>query len=124
MLQSGRLPYDGVPVSTEGQEHVPSAVGPLARSLASLHLVTKAVINARPWDRDPRAHSLPWRDNVYQEIQSRPLVIGLLMDDGVVEIHPPIRRVLQYVVNILQRAGHEVVPWNPDGHKECVEIMV
>ncbi|KAJ0386392.1 hypothetical protein COL922a_004440 [Colletotrichum nupharicola] len=28
---SARLPYRGVPVSTEGQEHVPSAIGPMAR---------------------------------------------------------------------------------------------
>ncbi|KAJ4260000.1 hypothetical protein NW757_001951 [Fusarium falciforme] len=27
---SSRLPYTGVPVSTEGQEHVPSSIGPLA----------------------------------------------------------------------------------------------
>ncbi|TKA74273.1 hypothetical protein B0A55_06204, partial [Friedmanniomyces simplex] len=60
---SGRLPYHGVPVSTEGQEHVPSVIGPLARSLSSLHLVTKAVIDAAAWRLDPQTVPLPWRED-------------------------------------------------------------
>ncbi|KAK8222017.1 hypothetical protein M8818_000185 [Zalaria obscura] len=120
---SGRLPYSGVPVSTEGQEHVPSVIGPLARSLSSIELVTKSIIDQRPWDLDPKIHPLPWRQDVYEEVQSRPLVIGLLVDDGVVKVHPPIERVVKEVAAKLQKAGHEVIPWNNDGHARCVEIM-
>lgn len=121
---SGRLPYEGVPVSTEGQEHVPSVVGPLARSLSSLHLVTKAVIDASPWQDDPRTYPLPWREAIYEDTINRPLVIGVLLDDGVVKIHPPILRVIEQTVAKLQAAGHEIVDWTSEGHKECVEIMV
>jgi amidase len=46
---SGRLPYYGVPVSTEGQEHVHSVVGPMTRTLSALTTVTKAVVGAEPW---------------------------------------------------------------------------
>lgn len=121
---SGRLPYDGVPVSTEGQEHVHSVVGPLARSLDSLHTVTKAIIDSKTWQTDPRVHPLPWREHVYQDVRYRPLVIALLVDDGVVKVHPPIARVLEETAAKLQAAGHEIIQWNPDGHKECIEIMV
>lgn len=121
---SGRLPYDGVPVSTEGQEHVHSVVGPLGRSLSSIHLVTKTIIDAEPWQTDPRTHPLPWREDIYQSVQSRPLVVGLLRDDGVVKVHPPIARVLEQLAKKLSAAGHEVIDWNADGHRECVEIMV
>ena len=122
--QSGRLPYHGVPVSTEGQEHVPSVVGPLARSLPSLHLVTKAVIDAKPWELDPKVLPLPWREEAYKEVQSRPLVIGLLVDDGVVKVHPPVERVVREVAAKLREAGHEVIDWDPSGHEECIRIMV
>ncbi|GME22306.1 acetamidase [Neofusicoccum parvum] len=82
---SGRLPYQNVTVSTDGQEHVPSVIGPLARSLSSLRFVTKAVVDAAPWDYDPKVVPLPWRADVEEQIQSRSLVIGLLVDDGVVK---------------------------------------
>ncbi|KAF2465104.1 amidase signature enzyme [Lindgomyces ingoldianus] len=44
----------GVTVSTEGQEHVPSVVGPMAGSLGSIISATNAVIAATPWNLDPK----------------------------------------------------------------------
>ncbi|KAK4545818.1 hypothetical protein LTR36_002382 [Oleoguttula mirabilis] len=120
---SGRIPYLGTPVSTEGQEHVPSAVGPMTRSLSSLRLVTKAVIDAAPWKLDPQVHPLPWREEAYREVQSRPLVIGLLIDDGIVKVHPPIERVLRDVAAKLQKAGHEVIQWDGSLHFDCIQTM-
>ncbi|EKG22103.1 Amidase [Macrophomina phaseolina MS6] len=120
---SGRLPYQNVAVSTDGQEHVPSVIGPLARSLSSLRFITKAVIDAAPWEHDPRVVPLPWRTEIEAEIQSRPLVIGLLVDDGVVRVHPPVERVVKDAARKLEAAGHEVIPWSSSGHRECIEIM-
>ncbi|PGH14409.1 hypothetical protein AJ79_03052 [Helicocarpus griseus UAMH5409] len=120
---SARLPYHGVPVSTEGQEHVPSSVGPMARSLSSTIYISKLLANSRPWTRDPRCAPLPWRDELFQDPQSRPLVIGLILDDGVVKPHPPITRALLQLSAALRAAGHEVVPWSTEGHHECIEIM-
>lgn len=120
---SGRLPYYGVPVSTEGQEHVHSVVGPMTRSMAALKSVTKAVIDAEPWNMDPRCHPIPWREEVYRDIQSRPLVIGVMLDDGVVKVHPPIERAIRQVVAKLEAAGHEIVQWQPSGHQEVVDVL-
>ncbi|RAL07746.1 amidase signature enzyme [Aspergillus homomorphus CBS 101889] len=86
----GRLPYHGVPVSTEGQEHVPSSIGPMGRDLLSLCYVTRAI-------------------SAFQKIQSRRMVIGLILDDGVVRVHPPIERVL--------------LMWNASDHQECIQLM-
>lgn len=111
-------------MSTEGQEHVPSVIGPMSRSIDSLVAVTKAVIDASPWDHDPKCSPIPWRSHLFNEAQSRPLRIAVMRDDGVVRPHPPVARVLNEVVNKLQRAGHDVVPWNPGSlHQECIEIM-
>jgi len=112
-----------VPVSTEGQEHVPSVVGPLARSLDTLHLLIKETIKAEPWKYDTKVHPIPWRQEHYDEMLSRPLVIGILLDDGVVKVHPPIERVLREVREKLETAGHEVVDWDASGHAECIRIM-
>ncbi|OAX84311.1 hypothetical protein ACJ72_01309 [Emergomyces africanus] len=120
---SGRLPFYGVPVSTEGQEHVPSSVGPMTRDLSSLVYITQHLAHSQPWSLDPRCAPLPWRNEIFTEIQSRPLVIGLIVDDGVVKVHPPIERALQELSAKLRAAGHQVIPWNTDGHQECIEIM-
>ncbi|EPE36703.1 Amidase signature (AS) enzyme [Glarea lozoyensis ATCC 20868] len=120
---SARLPYQGVPVSTEGQEHVPSAIGPMTRSLSSMTTVTKAVLTAQPWMLDPRVVPIPWREDEYLSVQNRPLVIGIMLDDGVVRAHPPIERALKELAAKLEAAGHELVNWEPSLHKESIDIM-
>jgi len=118
------MPYQGVPVSTEGQEHVPSAIGPMTRSLSSMITITKAIIDGEPWNLDPRVVPIPWRHSIYEETQSRPLIIGVMIDDGVVAAHPPILRGLKELATKLKDAGHELVDWDPSLHKECIDIMV
>lgn len=120
----GRFSYDRVSVSTEGQGHVPSVVGPMARSLSSLRSVAQAVIEAQLWKTDPQIVPVPWRQDLFDEVQDRPLVIGFLTDDGTIRAHPPIVRVLEAVAGKLRAAGHEIVQWNADHHAECIEIMV
>ncbi|PGG97857.1 hypothetical protein GX51_07099 [Blastomyces parvus] len=120
---SGRLPYYGTSVSTDGQEHVPSSIGPMTRDLSSIIYISQHLANSQPWTLDPRCAPLHWRNEIFTEIQSRPLVIGLILDDGVVKVHPPIQRALHELSAKLQAAGHEVVLWDTDGHQECIDIM-
>ncbi|KAI9040904.1 amino acid/polyamine transporter [Aspergillus affinis] len=120
---SGRLPYYGVPVSTEGQEHVPSAIGPMARDLSSICYVSRLIANARPWERDPRCAPLEWNERAFQSVQIRPMVVGLILDDGVVKVHPPIERVLRQLATKLQAAGHELLVWDASDHLEYIRLM-
>ncbi|KAL2855518.1 amidase signature domain-containing protein [Aspergillus pseudoustus] len=120
---SNRFPYSGVPVSTEGQEHVPSSVGPMARDLSSICYLSRLVAESRPWDCDPRCPPLPWNGAVFEDIQSRRMVIGLILDDGVVKVHPPIERALRELVNKLEKAGHEIVTWDASDHLGYINLM-
>ncbi|KAE9965175.1 hypothetical protein EG328_009913 [Venturia inaequalis] len=120
---ASRLPYHGLAVSTDGQAHVPSSVGPMARNLSTLITVMKHTIRSKPWILDPNVAPIEWQDKAFEDIQSRPLTIGILVDDGVVKIHPPIERALRDLEAKLKTAGHEIVPWSSSGHKECIEIM-
>lgn len=123
--QSTRLPYQDVSVSTEGQEHVPSVIGPMRRDIDSLIAVTKAVIDAKPWDQDPKCWPVLLRYDIFDEAQSRPLVIAVMRDDGVVKPHPPVSRLLEEVVAKLELAGHEIVEWSQGSlHQECIDTMV
>ncbi|KAF4336575.1 general amidase [Fusarium beomiforme] len=120
---SGRLSYRGVEVTLDGQQHIPSAVGPMARSLSSLKLVTKLAVNAQPWTTDPQIPPIPWRDDILQSVSKRPLVIGAMLDDGMVKVHPPIERIFRDLVAKLQTAGHEVVEWDPTMNSVIISIM-
>jgi Asp-tRNA(Asn)/Glu-tRNA(Gln) amidotransferase A subunit family amidase len=92
----------------------------MSRNIDSLIAVTKAVVDAVPWEEDPKCCPVPWRNDV-----SRPLVIAVMQDDGVVRPHPPIARVLNDVTKRLEMAGHEIVAWTPgDLHQKCIDIMV
>ncbi|PYH98901.1 amino acid/polyamine transporter [Aspergillus ellipticus CBS 707.79] len=120
---SSRLPYHGVPVSTEGQEHVPSSVGPMTRDLSSLCYVSRLIANSRPWQLDPKCTPLPWNEPAFQEVQNRPLVVGLIRDDGVVRVHPPIERALQELSAKLEAQGHELVTWDASDHLDYIQLM-
>ncbi|EFQ25711.1 amidase [Colletotrichum graminicola M1.001] len=120
---SRRLSYRGVMNSMEGQQYVPSAIGPMARSLSSLTAVTKLVIEAAPSTTDPQIPPLPWRDDAFQEASSRSLVVGTMLDDGVVKVHPPIERVFRALATKLQAAGHELVEWDTSLNEECIKIL-
>ena len=61
---------------------------------------------------------------MYQEILSRPLTVGVIWDDGVVRVHPPIRRALDHLVEKLKSAGHEIIAWDPIGHADFIKIQV
>ncbi|KAL4899249.1 hypothetical protein BDW74DRAFT_171622 [Aspergillus multicolor] len=120
---SSRLPYRGVPVSTEGQEHVPSSVGPMARDIHSICYISRLLANARPWDLDPRCATIPWNESIFQDIQSRPLVIGLILDDGVVKVHPPIERAIRELAAKLEANGHELITWDASDHLSYINLM-
>lgn len=120
---STRFPYAGTPVSHEGQSHVPSSVGPLTRDLSALVDVTKQCLLAEPWILDPNVTPLPWREDVYQLIQERPLKIGVIFDDGVVKPHPEIEAAVRLAASWLKAAGHEVVIWDTSDHMDCIVTM-
>lgn len=95
----------------------------MTRNLSSTIYVTKLLANSQPWTMNPRCTPLPWREDMFQEVQKRPLTVGLIRDDGVVRVHPPIARALEELTQSLQAAGHEVITWHAPDHKTCIDIM-
>ncbi|KAI0015050.1 acetamidase [Xylariomycetidae sp. FL0641] len=107
---SSRIPYYRVLNSMEGQETVPSVVGPISRSSAALRRFTETVVDAEPWMVDPRSPPIPWRYAMAVEVYHRPLRIAMLHHDNMVLPQPPIRRALRELEAKLRSAGHDVVP--------------
>ena len=120
---STRFPYAGVPVSHEGQSHVPSSIGPMCRDLPMLIIVMKEFLLAEPWILDPNVTPIPWREDIFKSVQKRPLRIGVIFDDGVVKPHPEIEAAVRLAADMLGAAGHEIIAWDTTDHMDCIKIM-
>ncbi len=112
---SGRLPYEGMANSMDGQNSVLSVVGPLSHSVASLRLMIKSLLSQQPWLHDPLVHEIPWRDEQEQQVLDLvrssgggQLAFGVLKHDGVVTPYPPVQRAVEIVVKTIEKLGHKV----------------
>lgn len=127
---SGRLPYEGMANSMDGQGTVLSVVGPLATSPEALRFMLQAVLSQKPWLHDPLVVDMPWRDEPEMEVQTivdsgSKLSFGLAMTDGEVTPYPPVQRAMDKVVRAMEKMGHEMIEWNPEPtHSELTAIAV
>ncbi|KAK5994234.1 Acetamidase [Cladobotryum mycophilum] len=125
---SGRIPYYGTSTSMEGQESIPSVIGPLATTIRSLKFVFKALMSREPWKYDPLVIEIPWRDEQAKQLSKvgsgKKLAFGVLRKDDLVFPNPPIRRALDMVVEALEKAGHDVIEWTPPSHSRGAEISL
>lgn len=132
-----RLPYGGVRSTMPGNEGVGSSLGPMATSLRDIELFMSSVVNeqTRPWEREHTTLPTPWRivDSLLCSSASSPrtLVVGVMMEDGVVRPTTPVRRALSHWVDKLQAysAGNggpriELRRWDPrDLHKRAWDLI-
>ena len=126
---TGRLPYEGMANSMDGQNTVLSVVGPIGTTAASCRLVTKALLSQQPWLHDPLVHEIPWRSEEERSVQDllnfvgeavpseKKLAFGIIHSDNVVTPTAPIRRAIELVTKALEAAGHSIIPWSPPSHK-------
>ena len=107
---TGRWPKVGINTSMPGQEGIPSVFSPMARTLDDLIYFTKSFIGMKPWDVDYTVHPIPWREDLFQQVQAgKKLRVGYMPSDGVVDPSPAIRRGLDLTADALRKAGHDVV---------------
>lgn len=133
----------------EGQNVVPSVVGPLAHNPSDLRFLVKVILASKPWLRDPNVMPLPWRVEEQQDVHNRAqesgLCFGVMRWDGMVMPHPPVQRAIRETVANLKAQGHEVrlpifgsdcgiriklrlieqiIDWAPPSHAEAFGILV
>ena len=93
-----------------GQDSLPSALGPLSNSLSGIKAFVKAVVDQKPWLKDPLAVRKKWDEEEYALASrggGKQLCFGIMWNDGEVIPHPPIMRALQMVKKALLTAGHQ-----------------
>ncbi|KAG1747892.1 general amidase [Suillus paluster] len=123
----GRVPYCGARNSLEGQDSVLSVFGPMTTSIGGVKVFMKAVINTKPWLKDPLVVRKKWDEDEYNLADhgsGKDLCFAIIWDDGVVVPHPPIRRSLEITKAALQKAGHKVVDWKPIKHRLLLQVTM
>ncbi|RMJ17725.1 hypothetical protein CDV36_002602 [Fusarium kuroshium] len=104
-----RIPYGGQQDCTKpGIPGITPAAGPLCHDFGGLKMLTKAVLEAGPAGYDSTAIDVPWR--YVPDVSEKKLRIGLLPEDPVYPLHPPVARVLAEAAKILEASGHQIVP--------------
>lgn len=105
---AGRLPYEGMANSMDGQNMVVSVVGPLGYSVATVRLMIKSLLNQEPWLHGSLIHDIPWRDQqekqVLDSIKNQPsrLTFAIMKKDGIVNSQKPIQRAMDIIVQVLK----------------------
>jgi amidase len=106
-----RIPYagqeGGAPVGS-AKVGIPASAGPLAHSARDMELFFRAVLEQRPWKRDPDVVPSPWSSMTSLNGTGR-LRIGIVRRDGVIDPHPPIARLMDEVKSKLRASHVEVV---------------
>lgn len=132
-----RLPYGGVRSTMPGQEGVGSSIGPMATSLRDVELFMSSLLNeqTKPWEFDHTIVPTPWRkvDSLLTSTGDKPIIVGVMMEDGVVRPTTPVRRALSQWVEKLRAASHangtslpriELRRWDPrDLHRRAWDLI-
>jgi amidase len=96
---------------TLGQESISSVLGPMSNSLSGVKIFTKAIIDSKPWLKDPLVIRKPWSESEYMlENHGGPgaqLCFAIMWDNGVVVPHPPLKRAMDMTKKALELAGHK-----------------
>ncbi|KJA21303.1 hypothetical protein HYPSUDRAFT_165783 [Hypholoma sublateritium FD-334 SS-4] len=121
----GRVPYAGCVNSLEGQDSIPSVLGPLTNSIGAIKAFLKSVLSQKPWLHDPLVVRKPWNEDEYKLADhgnGTQLCFAIMWDDGHTVPHPPVRRGLEATKQALLAAGHRVIDWTPLAHAEAFQV--
>jgi amidase len=110
----------------DGQNSLLSVVGCISHSVASLRLMIKSLLSQQPWEHDPLALNMPWKDDEEMFVrktlsesgrQGPRLSFGVMRHDHIVKPQPPVRRAIELVARVLREQGHSVLEWDPPSHQ-------
>jgi fatty acid amide hydrolase len=103
----------------EGQKSIPAQCGPMARSVADLGFLLRAIDSPLHSEYDPGVPPMPIGDP--GEVDISELRVGFFVDDGFFEPSPAQKRVVRESARILEERGATVVTFHPDGAGELME---
>ncbi|KAG8550077.1 hypothetical protein GDO81_028960 [Engystomops pustulosus] len=112
----------GVRSCIDGMTAVPLCIGPMARDVDSLVLSMKAFWCDKMFHLDPSIPPICFNEETFSSISS--LRIGYYEEDGYFQPNPGMRRVLLEAKQLLEAAGHQLVPFRPPRVNTIYEMFI
>lgn len=107
---SRRIPFAGKqpPGRLGSPSQILPVIGCKGYSVRDFQLFMKTVIEADPWKLDPGVIPVPWREVA----PAKPVLkLGFITEDRAHRpLHPPQLRMMTCLTNMLEKAGHQLVP--------------
>ncbi|KAK5175130.1 uncharacterized protein LTR77_000267 [Saxophila tyrrhenica] len=100
-----RVPRHNMIAVAPGNISIKVSAGPNCHNMADLKTLTRVLLEHKSLPYEPTTVPGSWSD---EPAVSRPLQIGVIFTDGIVEPHPPVKRALRETVSKLKAAGHQV----------------
>ncbi|KAG8550078.1 hypothetical protein GDO81_028960 [Engystomops pustulosus] len=117
-----RMSLGGVRSCIDGMTAVPLCIGPMARDVDSLVLSMKAFWCDKMFHLDPSIPPICFNEETFSSISS--LRIGYYEEDGYFQPNPGMRRVLLEAKQLLEAAGHQLVPFRPPRVNTIYEMFI
>lgn len=117
-----RLSLHGVRPCVDGMTAVSLCIGPMARDVDSLVLTMKALWCDELFQLDPKVPPVYFNEETFSSVT--PLRIGYYEEDGYFQPNPSMRRVLLETKQLLEEAGHQLIPFNPPRVNDAYEIFL
>lgn len=114
--------------------------------MSGIKIFTQAIIDAKPWTKDPLVLRKEWSEpeyNLQNHGGGKGLCFAIMWDNGVVRPHPPLQRAMDMTKDALELAGHKgglfrlvflylvdysclfiVIDWEPHRHLEIYKNAV
>jgi len=115
---STRFPHRNTTI-IPGLEALNGTNGPISTDVDSLKLYAKVIVDSKPWLTDNKVIPIEWRD---VDLSNEKLKFGVLIDDEVIRPTAPVRRALEFVMDKLEKAGHQVIIWKADDVSEIASF--
>ena len=95
------LPMQGfLPGGFPGELNIVVSAGPMCRTMRDMDLFMSSLLGAKPYLEDPRLIPIPWI-GLGTHSQGKPLKVGLMVNDGVIQPQPPVTRALEWAHRLL-----------------------
>lgn len=119
------LPMQGfLPGGFPAELNVLGSVGPMCRTMRDMELFMSCLLSAKPYLEDPRLIPIPWT-GLGTRPHGKPLKVGFMMHDGVIQPQPPVTRALEWARKLLlaQPDLFNVKPYHPYQPKAAYEMI-
>lgn len=114
---TGRIPYGGQqsPVKS-GYSAIMPAAGPMANSIEAMQIFCEAVTHCNPASYDSTTLAVPWKP-IQPLARTTKLNIGVLLEDPLLPLHPPVKRAMTNATAALTKLGHNLIPIAPEASR-------